>query len=108
MARKVIGGAKWIFSGIRLWLITAISVAQELPSGGGAIPALRRGAGGEIELAPSGALPRREADRPNPAVGARTLSSPGRRVEARPASPAQPQLSPEPVITVTPVTPRVP
>ena len=94
--------------GVLLWLVTAISVAQELPSGGGPIPALRRGAGGEIELAPSGALPRREADRPDPAVSAPALSSPDRRVGARPASPAQPQPSAEPVITVTPIAPRVP
>jgi hypothetical protein len=44
-SRKV--GAKWICTGILLWLIAGISATQELPSGGGAIPALRRDAGGE-------------------------------------------------------------
>ena len=97
-------GVKWISLGIVLWLVMAISVAQELPSGGGPIPALRRGSGGQLELAPPSAAPRREANRPNPADGAPAPPSPNRKVRTPSANAAPPQ----PVITVTPVTPRVP
>jgi len=107
-----------IFAGVAvalLWAGIAASVAQELPSGGGAIPPVRRGANGQIEIVPPDALTRPEAARPGTAPAAVALkpSSPRAsrdsaasavRSTSAPRSPAGLQ----PVITVTPNAPRVP
>jgi hypothetical protein len=103
--------------GVALALLAnaAASGAQQLPSGGGPLPSLRRGANGQIEAVLPDTPPRPAAGRQSkaPAAAAPNLTSPqvGRDVAApavqaplRPVSPAGPQ----PVITVTPRTPSVP
>jgi hypothetical protein len=95
-----------IVSGLVLWSVMAAGAAQELPPGGGPIPELRRGANGQIEVVRPSAPSHREPSRERPAPAASTAKpqpSEVRRNEAPPPSrPAQP------VITVTPTTPRVP
>lgn len=103
--------------GIALALLAnvAASGAQQLPSGGGLLPSLRRGANGQIEALPPDTPPGPLTGRPSkaPAAGAPNPTSPkvGREVAA-PAvqSPLRPVLpaGPQPVITVTPRTPSVP
>jgi hypothetical protein len=85
-----------------LWAGIGASLAQELPSGGGAIPPVRRGASGQIEVVPPDAVTRPAAGQHSaaPAAVAPEPSSP----RARPLLPGGPQ----PVITVTPDAPRMP
>jgi hypothetical protein len=83
--------------------------AQELPSGGGPMPELRRGANGRIEAAPTNPAPRQAPGRASTAPAApppsRGGAPPPVRVAAPPPVPAGP---PRPVIDVRPKTPRVP
>ncbi len=87
----------------------AASWAQELPSGGGRMPELRRGANGQIEVVPTN-----PATRPAPG-GASTApaASPPRRGGAPPAvrvaaPPPVPAGPLRPVIEIRPTTPKVP
>jgi len=103
--------------GIALALLAnvAASGAQQLPSGGGPLPSLRRGANGQIEVVPPDTPPRPATGRqskgpvaaaPNPTspkVG-RDVAAPAVQAPLRAVLPAGPQ----PVITVTPRTPSVP
>ena len=75
--------------------------AQELPSGGGLMPELRRGANGQIEVVPTSPAARQAPSRTGSAPGA----PPAARVAAPPTVPAGPL---RPVIEVRPKTPRVP
>lgn len=91
-----------------LFLAAAVR-AQELPSGGGAIPELRRGANGQIEVVPKNPVTRRGAGGTS---AARPASPPARggapapvRVAVPPPIPAGPL---RPVIEVNPNTPKVP
>lgn len=97
---------------VLLWAATAASAAQELPSGGGPIPPVRRGADGRIELvAPNAfARPGRNRQHASPATRAPKPLSPeiGGNSATAPARAALPSRSRQPVITVTPITPRVP
>src|SRR5690349_4335637 len=84
--------------------------AQELPSGGGPMPELRRGTGGRIEVAPRNpaarqAPPGRISTAPAAPPVSRGGAPPPVRVAAPPPVPAGP---PRPVIDVRPKTPRVP
>lgn len=112
------GNPRWVLlaaiAAALWWADIATSTAQELPSGGGPVPPVRRGATGQIEIAPPDAATRPGAGRHDtaPAPGAPKPSSPGiRRDSAAPAvravAPA-PAGPPQPVITVRPNTPRVP
>ena len=95
-----------------LWAGMPASSSQELPSGGGPVPPLRRGAGGQIEIVPPSSAGPPESGRhsaapaaiaPRPAPPRAIPSGAGPAVRGRaPSVPAQP------IITVTPVTPRVP
>jgi hypothetical protein len=83
--------------------------AQELPSGGGTMPELRRGANGQIEAVPTAPATRQAPGRiniaPAPPPLSRSGASPAVRVTAPPRLPARPL---RPVIEVRPNTPRVP
>lgn len=87
------------------------TTAQELPSGAGPLPELRRGPNGQIEIArPSAASPpgvnRQGAA---PAASAPKAGMPlTSRHDAAHSAPATVPVRPEPVITVVPDTPRVP
>ena len=99
--------AAWIASGVVLWSAMAAGAAQELPAGGGSIPELRRGAGGQIEvMRPNRPAhqPEQSREKPAPAAGAANPRPP----EIRRNGVAPPGRPPQPVITVTPTTPRVP
>jgi hypothetical protein len=94
-----------------LWENIPASIGQGLPSGGGPVPALRRGADEEIEVVPPNTSDRRQigqhgtppaAVAPKPAQPAATLH------RAAPAARSQPPPTRQPVIMVAPVTPRVP
>jgi hypothetical protein len=94
-----------------LWASIAASVAQELPSGGGAIPPVRRGANGQIEVVPPdavngrpGAAPAAAAPKPGSPKASRDSAAPAVRNISTSRSP----VGPQPVITVTPDAPRVP
>jgi len=83
--------------------------AQELPSGGGSMPELRRGANGRIEVVPTNPATRQAPGRASTAPAAPPLSRggappPAVRVIAPPPVPA----GPRPVIEVRPNIPRVP
>jgi hypothetical protein len=86
----------------------AAARAQELPSGGGLMPELRRGADGQIEVLPTHPAPRQTPGRaatsrapPPPSGGS---APPPVRVAVPPRLPAGPL---RPVIEVRPNTPRV-
>jgi hypothetical protein len=83
--------------------------AQELPSGGGPMPEVRRGANGQIEVVPTNPAARQAPGRistaPAPPPLRRSGASPAVRVTAPPRLPTGPL---RPVIEVRPNTPRVP
>ena len=86
----------------------AAARAQELPSGGGLMPELRRGANGQIEVLPTHPAPHQTPGRastspaaPRPTGGS---APPPVRVAVPPQLPAGPL---RPVIEVRPNTPRV-
>jgi len=94
-----------------LWADIAVSAAQGLPLGGGQVPPVRRGADGQIEIAPPNTVPRPGTSRHGAApetIAPRTVSP---RVGRQGAPPAvrstAPPGPPQPVITVIPNTPRV-
>ena len=96
-----------------LWAGIGASLAQELPSGGGAIPPVRRGANGQIEVVPPDAVTRPAAGQHStaPAAVAPSRSSPrASRDSAAVRSTSMPQspAGPQPVIAVTPNAPSVP
>jgi hypothetical protein len=86
----------------------AASWAQGLPSGGGPMPELRRGANGQIEVVPKNPAARQTPGGANTAPAAPPLSRGGApppvRVAAPPRLPAGPL---RPVIEVRPNTPSV-
>jgi hypothetical protein len=86
----------------------AASWAQGLPSGGGPMPELRRGANGQIEIVPKNPAARQTPGGANTAPAApppiRGGAPPPVRVAAPPRLPAGPL---RPVIEVRPNTPRV-
>lgn len=99
-----------------LVLLSATSAAQDLPRGGGSVPDLRRGADGQIEIVPPNPVPGTNASRakshpqnaaPEAAVPKPGAPQAGRGVAAPAARPTAPQPA-QPVITVSPTTPRVP
>jgi hypothetical protein len=94
-----------------LWAAIAASIGQELPSGGGPVPALRRGANGQIEIAPPDRVSRPETGKlRGPPASAAPNSSPqkvGPEIRHSSTSP-RPPGPPQPVITVKPSAPRVP
>lgn len=83
--------------------------AQELPSGGGPVPEVRRGANGQIEVVPTNPAARQAPGRiitaPAPPPLNRSGVSPAVRVTTPPPLPAGPLRL---VIEVRPKTPRVP
>jgi hypothetical protein len=87
----------------------AAARAQELPSGGGQMPELRRGANGQIEAVPTNPAirqaPGRTSTAPAPPPLSRGGAPPPVRVAAPPPVPAGPL---RPVIEVRPNTPKVP
>jgi hypothetical protein len=87
----------------------AAALAQELPSGGGQMPELRRGANGQIEAVPTNPAtrqaPSRTSTAPAPPPLSRGGAPPPVRVAAPPPVPAGPL---RPVIEVRPNTPKVP
>ena len=87
----------------------AAARAQELPSGGGPMPELRRGAHGQIEVLPTNPAtrqaPSRTSTAPAPPPTSRGGAPPAVRVTAPPPAPAGPL---RPVIDVRPNTPKVP
>ena len=87
----------------------AAALAQELPSGGGQMPELRRGATGQIEAVPTNPAtrqaPSRTSTAPAPPPLSRGGAPPPVRVAAPPPVPAGPL---RPVIEVRPNTPKVP
>jgi hypothetical protein len=90
------------------WADIAAGAAQELPSGGGPVPPVRRGANGQIELVPPSSAARPGADghdAPKPSTPAIRREVAASRIRA--ALPAPPAGPPQPVIMVTPSTPRV-
>ena len=95
----------------------AVSSAQELPSGGGPLPSLRRGANGQIEVAPEGtvahpptgkrsAAPAAAAPNPSLPKAGREVAAPA--VRAPTAAKLVLPIGPRPVITVVPHVPSVP
>jgi len=97
-----------------LWADTTASAAQELPSGGGPIPPVRRGASGQIEIVRPDVAARPATGRHAtvPAAVAPKPSTPGiRRDDAarvvRDTPPPPPAGQPQPEIAVTPSTPIV-
>ena len=63
------GAVVWVVSAAVLWSAMAACAAQDLPSGGGQIPELRRGAGGQIEVVRPSAparQPERSHEKPPP------------------------------------------
>ena len=86
----------------------AAARAQELPSGGGPMPELRRGANGQIEVVPTHPAPRQAPGRASTSPAAPPPSGgsapPPVRVAVPPRLPAGPL---RPVIEVRPNTPRV-
>jgi hypothetical protein len=86
----------------------AAARAQELPSGGGQMPELRRGANGQIEVVPTHPAPRQAPSRastsPAPPPPSGGSAPPPVRVAVPPRLPAGPL---RPVIEVRPNTPRV-
>jgi hypothetical protein len=89
-----------------LALLFAPSAAQELPRGGGSVPALRRGANGQIEVAPTNAAPSKAPARPRRADrgSAPAVEPSGKASEVGAADKPQ---TPRPVIMVTPTVPRI-
>jgi hypothetical protein len=94
-----------------LWADVSASTGQELPSGGGPVPTVRRGANGQIEVVPpSAAAP--------PGIGQRSATPAVAPEPARPEAilhrtlPAVHSTAPppprQPVIMVAPIKPRVP
>jgi hypothetical protein len=83
--------------------------AQELPSAGGAMPELRRGTNGRVEVVPTNPVTRQAPGRASTAPAApptnRGGAPPAVRVTAPPPVPAGPL---RPVIEVRPNTPKVP
>ena len=83
--------------------------AQELPSGGGLMPELRRGANGQIEVVPTSPAARQAPSRTGTAPAAlplrRSGAPPGVPVTASPAVSAGPL---RPVIEIRPNIPKVP
>jgi hypothetical protein len=109
---------QWILLGPTAAALLAVgfvtAATQELPPGGGAVPPLRRGANGQIEIvppsAPAPAGNQRRGTRPAaiaPKAGSPGMSGSGRASSVRRAAPLPPS-TPQPVITVMPDTPRVP
>jgi hypothetical protein len=86
----------------------AAARAQELPSRGGSMPELRRGANGQIEVVPTHPAPHQALGRastsPAPPPPSGGSAPPPVRVAAPPRLPAGPL---RPVIEVRPNTPRV-
>lgn len=83
--------------------------AQELPSGGGSMPELRRGANGQIEVVPTNPATRQAPGRESTAPAAPPLSRAGARPAVRVAAPPRVPAGPlRPVIEIRPKTPRVP
>jgi hypothetical protein len=89
-----------------LALLSAPSAAQDLPSGGGSVPALRRGSDGQIEVAPTtaaspklSARPRR-GDRGSAPAAEPNSKAPEFRATAAPRTP-------QPLINITPAVPRI-
>ena len=86
----------------------AAARAQELPSGGGLMPELRRGANGHIEVVPTHPAPRQAPRRASTSPAAPPLNGgsapPPARVAVPPRLPAGPL---RPVIEVRPNTPKV-
>jgi hypothetical protein len=104
ISRFVVGAA------VSLLLADAAAArAQELPSGGGQMPELRRGANGQIEVVPTNPAtrqaPSRTSTAPAPPPLSRGGAPPPVRVAAPPPVPAGPL---RPVIEVRPNTPKVP
>jgi hypothetical protein len=82
--------------------------AQELPSGGGPMPGLRRGANGQIEVIPTNPATRRPPDRASSAPAAPPLSRGEAPAAVRVTAPPPVLAGPlRPVIEVRPNTPRV-
>ena len=95
-----------------LWAVIEAGAAQGLPPGGGPVPAVRRGADGQIELVrPNPARPagsNRHGTAPA-AAAPKAGSPPIRREAPAAAAPRNPPAVPAtPVITVTPNSPVVP
>lgn len=85
----------------------AAARAEELPSGGGQMPELRRGANGQIEVVPTHPTPRQAPGRASTSPAAPLsggTAPPPVRVAVPPRLPAGPL---RPVIEVRPNTPRV-
>jgi hypothetical protein len=104
---------KWILLGtvaLLLWGPIAASVAQGLPPGGGLLPPVRRGADGQIEIAPPDPAAGPQIGRHHPAPAATPPKAGQPAVTRRTAAPAMRGAAapPEPVITVVPTTPKVP
>lgn len=104
------GVPRWILlaaiSAALWWADIAPGAAQELPSGGGPVPPVRRGANGQIELLPPNARPGADSHgppKPSPLAIQRDSAASGIRA----ATPAPLAGPPQPVIMVTPSTPRV-
>jgi hypothetical protein len=104
---------RWILLGTMapalLWADIAASAAQGLPPGGGPVPPVWRGADGQIEIVPPNAAARPAISRPGaapvaiaPKAGSPGVGRPGTTPAVRGTGP------PQPVITVTPNTPKVP
>jgi hypothetical protein len=112
LQRGASGDPRWILSAataIALWWAqVAASAAQELPTGGGPVPPLRRGAHGQIEIAPPDSVPRPGADKHTmaPAAGA-PKPSPSRTGPGGSTRAVRDTRPPQPVIMVTPNAPRV-
>ena len=87
----------------------AAARAQELPSGGGAMPELRRGANGQIEAVPTNPAARQRPGRASAAPAAPPIIRGGAPPAVRVAIPPPVRAGPlRPLIEVSPNTPRVP
>jgi hypothetical protein len=94
-----------------LWGDIGATVAQELPTGGGPVPPVRRGAAGQIEIVPPNPVADPGTGRHGvaPAAIAPTAGPPrGSRDGAAPAVRRPAPSSPQPVIMVLPDIPKVP
>ena len=104
ISRFAIGAAVWL-----LVADVATGLTQGLPSGGGPLPELRRGAQGQIEVVPTNPVTRQAPARAGTAPAAPPTSRGGApppvRVTAPPPVPAGPL---RPVIEIRPNTPKVP
>jgi hypothetical protein len=94
-----------------LWAAVAASAAQGLPLGSGPVPPVRRGADGQIEIAPPDPAARPPAGRHRaaPAAAAPKTAAPGiSRESAAPANRGAVPPPPQPVITFMPSVPQLP